>query len=240
MMLLSTHPHINWEMIWLAIGFIGQTLFFMRFLIQWLASEKKKESVIPTAFWYFSIGGGAILLAYAIYRQDPVFIAGQSLGVVIYLRNLYFIHGKPKEKTFKGNALIPELYCANLQESLNFYTQTLGFHARFSRPENNFAMLERQGAQIMLEQVDKNSSRCWMTGELEKPFGRGINFQIETTDVEKLYAAAQQSKAKIFVPLEEKWYRIDNKSAGNKQFVVQDIDGYLLRFYEDLGSLTQA
>lgn len=88
--------NISAETVWLAVGFIGQGLFFMRFLVQWLASEKRKESVIPTAFWYFSIGGGAILLAYAIWRQDPVFIMGQSMGVLIYSRNLYFIHGRKK------------------------------------------------------------------------------------------------------------------------------------------------
>ena len=84
------------EHIWLAIGFIGQILFFTRFLLQWIASEKKKSSVVPVSFWYFSIAGGAVLLAYAIYRQDPVFIAGQGLGVLIYARNLYFIHRKPR------------------------------------------------------------------------------------------------------------------------------------------------
>ena len=85
------------EMIWLAIGFGGQLLLSMRFLIQWLYSEKHRESVIPEAFWYFSIGGGMLLLAYAIYRMDPVFILGQSMGVFIYLRNLYFIQQKKKE-----------------------------------------------------------------------------------------------------------------------------------------------
>jgi lipid-A-disaccharide synthase-like uncharacterized protein len=82
------------ELIWLIIGFAGQFLFFLRFFFQWIATEKKKESVIPISFWYFSIAGGLILLAYSIYRKDPVFIAGQSLGVLIYARNLYFIHRK--------------------------------------------------------------------------------------------------------------------------------------------------
>jgi len=79
------------ETIWLAIGFIGQTLFFGRFFVQWLASEKAKKSVIPKSFWYFSIGGGLTLFVYALYRQDPVFILGQSMGLLIYARNLYFI-----------------------------------------------------------------------------------------------------------------------------------------------------
>ena len=80
--------------IWLGIGFFGQAMFFGRFFIQWLASEKARQSVIPTAFWYFSIAGGTILLIYSIYRQDPVFIAGQGLGLLIYFRNLYFVRRK--------------------------------------------------------------------------------------------------------------------------------------------------
>ena len=80
------------EWIWLGIGFVGQALFFMRFFIQWLQSEREQRSVIPVVFWYFSLAGGITLLSYAIYRQDPVFILGQSTGVLIYLRNLYFIH----------------------------------------------------------------------------------------------------------------------------------------------------
>lgn len=79
---------------WLAIGFIGQTLFSARFIIQWYASEKSKKSVIPTAFWYFSIAGSLTILSYALYRRDPVFVLGQSFGVFIYLRNLYFINPK--------------------------------------------------------------------------------------------------------------------------------------------------
>lgn len=89
---------ITYEHIWLAVGFFGQCMFFMRFLVQWIVSEKRKESVIPEVFWYFSICGGAILLAYSIYRQDPVFIMGQSLGVLIYSRNLYFIHRSKNKK----------------------------------------------------------------------------------------------------------------------------------------------
>jgi len=80
------------EKAWLGIGLSGQLLFFMRFFIQWLASEKKGTSVIPVAFWYFSLGGALFLMAYAIYRTDPVFILGQSAGFLIYSRNLWFIH----------------------------------------------------------------------------------------------------------------------------------------------------
>ncbi|MCK9289941.1 MAG: lipid-A-disaccharide synthase N-terminal domain-containing protein [Bacteroidales bacterium] len=77
--------------LWLIIGLIGQVMFSMRFILQWIASERHKKSVIPISFWYFSIAGSLLLLAYSIQRQDPVFILGQSLGCVIYFRNLVLI-----------------------------------------------------------------------------------------------------------------------------------------------------
>jgi lipid-A-disaccharide synthase-like uncharacterized protein len=77
--------------IWLVIGFTGQALFSMRFLIQWIKSEREKRSTIPLAFWYFSLAGGVSLLIYAIHRKDPVFILGQGTGIFIYSRNLYLI-----------------------------------------------------------------------------------------------------------------------------------------------------
>jgi lipid-A-disaccharide synthase-like uncharacterized protein len=87
---------LNGNTLWLAIGFAGQVLFSLRFLIQWLYSEKKGRSVVPVAFWYFSLLGGATLLCYAIYRVDPVFIAGQAGGLLIYLRNLQLIMREQK------------------------------------------------------------------------------------------------------------------------------------------------
>ncbi len=84
---------LNW---WLILGFTAQALFTMRFLVQWVVTEKKRKSHVPISFWYFSIFGGLLLLLYAIYRKDPVFILGQSTGVFIYSRNLYFIHKKNK------------------------------------------------------------------------------------------------------------------------------------------------
>lgn len=85
---------ITMNNIWLIIGFAGQALFFGRFLVQWIASERKGESVIPVLFWYFSLGGGIILLSYAIHQRDPVFILGQSGGALIYIRNLVLIYRK--------------------------------------------------------------------------------------------------------------------------------------------------
>jgi lipid-A-disaccharide synthase-like uncharacterized protein len=82
------------EHFWLSIGLLGQASFSMRFLVQWIASERRKESVIPVSFWFFSIGGGLTLLIYAIYRMDPVFIIGQGAGLLVYLRNLYLIRRK--------------------------------------------------------------------------------------------------------------------------------------------------
>ena len=80
------------NVIWLVVGFMGQALFSARFLVQWITSERRKKSVVPLAFWYFSVAGGATLLAYAIHRQDPVFIVGQGAGLFIYLRNLQLIY----------------------------------------------------------------------------------------------------------------------------------------------------
>lgn len=93
---------MNTENIWLIIGFAGQALFTMRFLVQWLYSEKKGRSLIPTAFWYFSLGGGLTLLSYAIYRLDPVFIVGQSTGVFIYARNLHLIMRERRQVAAAG------------------------------------------------------------------------------------------------------------------------------------------
>jgi lipid-A-disaccharide synthase-like uncharacterized protein len=76
---------------WLVVGFVGQALFSMRFILQWVKSEREGRSVIPLAFWYFSLAGSLVLLAYAVHRRDPVFILGQAGGIVIYLRNLFLI-----------------------------------------------------------------------------------------------------------------------------------------------------
>ncbi|MDA0823819.1 MAG: lipid-A-disaccharide synthase N-terminal domain-containing protein [Proteobacteria bacterium] len=80
------------EQIWIGVGLFGQLLFGSRMLIQWIASEREGRSIVPTIFWYISIAGGAVLLSYAIYRADPVFIIGQAAGSFVYIRNIYFIH----------------------------------------------------------------------------------------------------------------------------------------------------
>jgi lipid-A-disaccharide synthase-like uncharacterized protein len=83
------------EHVWLGVGLLGQALFSARFLVQWIASERRKQSVVPVHFWYLSLAGGVTLLAYAVHRLDPVFIIGQLAGLVVYLRNLYLIRHAP-------------------------------------------------------------------------------------------------------------------------------------------------
>ncbi len=91
------------QIVWVVVGFVAQIMFMMRFVVQWIASERVRRSIVPVAFWYFSVAGGAMLLTYAIYRRDPVFIFGQAGGLVIYMRNLYFIHqGKRKDLEAEG------------------------------------------------------------------------------------------------------------------------------------------
>jgi len=96
------------ELFWLAIGFGAQAMFMMRFVIQWLASEKARRSVVPDTFWYWSLAGGFMLFVYAIYRMDPVFILGQGTGLFIYARNIHFIRRSRRE----GAALLRQGYSA--------------------------------------------------------------------------------------------------------------------------------
>ena len=84
------------EFWWVVVGLSGQMMFSMRFIIQWVSSERAHKSVIPTAFWYFSLAGGIILFTYAVYRRDPVFILGQSTGLLIYSRNIWLIHAEKR------------------------------------------------------------------------------------------------------------------------------------------------
>ncbi|MBX9661414.1 MAG: lipid-A-disaccharide synthase N-terminal domain-containing protein [Nitrospiraceae bacterium] len=94
---------ITTETIWIATGFLGQGLFFGRWIVQWLASERSASSKVPISFWYLSLVGGLITLAYAIYRKDPVFIAGQSIGAVVYVRNLMLIYRPNPSKPVAGS-----------------------------------------------------------------------------------------------------------------------------------------
>ena len=82
------------ELAWIAIGLAGQAMFMLRFIVQWIVSERARRSVIPLSFWWFSVAGAAILLVYAIHRLDPVFILGQALGFIVYFRNIWLIRAE--------------------------------------------------------------------------------------------------------------------------------------------------
>ena len=114
-----------------------------------------------------------------------------------------------------------------------FYVDVLGFEVAYQRTEDKFAYLTLGDAHLMLEQAD--TGRKFLIGPLEHPFGRGMNLQIRVDNVVSLYAGVTTDGAPIAMELEEKWYRIGDELAGNRQFVVEDPDGYLLRFFQDLG-----
>lgn len=142
----------------------------------------------------------------------------------------------PKQLT---TPLTPELCCSNIKASLPFYIDVLGFTIQYQREEDGFAMLERQGARIMLDEIPKDFSneikRTWISGKLEAPFGRGINLEIKTDRIDDLFGRVQQSNTHIFLHIEEKWYRADDVELGIRQFIVMDPDGYMLRFSQDIG-----
>lgn len=129
--------------------------------------------------------------------------------------------------------LVPELTVSDFAASLAFYTDVLAFRVLYGRPEQRFAYLEREGAQIMIEQpVD----RAWITGALEPPFGRGINLQIACSDAAALRDRCLAQGLTLYMDLEEAWYRRDAVLLGCRQFLVQDPDGYLLRLAQDIGT----
>ena len=128
-------------------------------------------------------------------------------------------------------ALTPELYVTNLETSLNFYCDLLGFQISYQRPEDRFAFLTRDGVAIMLEEP---IGRTWLAGPLEQPFGRGMNLQILVRDVAQIYADCQQANVTLQVALETKTYRRRDDMVSQTQFVVQDPDGYLIRLAEEI------
>jgi catechol 2,3-dioxygenase-like lactoylglutathione lyase family enzyme len=130
--------------------------------------------------------------------------------------------------------LVPELDVSDLDRSLSIYVGVLGFRHQVSRPEERFAYLIREGVHLMLEEA-AGPGRRFRTAPLEYPFGRGMNLQIEVADVDTLYARVQQAGLGVIIALEERWYRQAETETGNRQFVMADPDGYLLRFFSDLG-----
>jgi len=128
--------------------------------------------------------------------------------------------------------LVPELVCSDLAASLAFYVGLLGFRVLYDRPEDGFAYLDREGAELMLEQ---RCAESWLTGAMAAPFGRGINLQIEVAEVAALRERIGAAGTAVFREIEDAWYRAGDAYVGNRQFLVQDPDGYLLRFFQDLG-----
>lgn len=129
---------------------------------------------------------------------------------------------------------MPELLCSDFDRSLAFYRDVCGFQMRYERPEDRFAYLERDGAELMLEQAT-GGPRSFVAGPLEHPYGRGMNLQIEVSDVDQLHASVRAAGRRILLPLEERWYRDGDHELGNRQFIAVDPDGYLLRFFTGLG-----
>ena len=128
----------------------------------------------------------------------------------------------------KFDKLIPELMVGDLAKSLNFYRNILGFKIEYEREENKFAFLSFQGSQLMIQEDNK----VWKTGELVYPLGRGINFQIEVKDTNKIIDSLKKNNYPLFRELKECRYRVNNKIVKCKEFLVQDPDGYLFRFSE--------
>lgn len=132
----------------------------------------------------------------------------------------------------KFNKLIPELSVTNLEKSMKFY-ETIGFKIEYERKENKFVFLSLGEIQFMLQEITDNDK--WEVAPLVYPFGNGINFQLEVEDATAIYNKLKNNNYKIIFEMEENWYRQENKLLGNKEFLVQDPDGYLLRISEDLG-----
>lgn len=130
-----------------------------------------------------------------------------------------------------GAKLVPELLVSNHAASRDFYVRIIGFSVRYERPEERFSYLDLDGAALMIEQ----ETDFWATAPREKPYGRGINLQIEVAALAPILSRLSEADIALFRPVEEAWYRAGDAYSGNRQFLVQDPDGYLLRMFEDLG-----
>lgn len=145
-------------------------------------------------------------------------------------RNLSSGKGNLPEGGF--NALVPELDVTDIEASLHFWCKLLGFDVAYDRPQAKFAYLQRERAQVMLCEINGN----WEVGALERPFGRGVNFQIAASTIDPIVAALTQAGWPLYREPYEVWYRLgDNVEGGSREFLVQDPDGYLIRFAQSIG-----
>ena len=131
-------------------------------------------------------------------------------------------------------SLVPELLVTDYQTSFSFYIETLGFTVEYTRENPSFAYLSVEGSQLMIE--ERTNDEWWVTGEMSQPYGRGINFQIEVDSLDQYADSLADADYQLFREIQEKWYRVDDVEHGNREFLVQDPDGYLLRFMEHIGT----
>lgn len=135
---------------------------------------------------------------------------------------------------FERSKLVPELMVTDLESSLAFWVSCLGFEVVYQRPEDGFAYLDLNGAQVMLEQADPDAGQ-WLTAPLSKPFGRGINLQIDVAAVAPIIQKLAQAGFPLFRACKDTWYRANTVEVGQRECIVQDPDGYLVRLVERLG-----
>lgn len=133
----------------------------------------------------------------------------------------------------KFNKLIPELNVSHFQKSLKFYTKVLHFKVEYLRKEDKFAFLSLNGSQLMIQELHET----WKTGKLTPPFGRGLNLQIMVKSLTPLLISLEKHNHPLFIGVKTNWYRKDNVLLGDKEFLIQDPDGYLLRFSQDMGKI---
>ncbi|MDR7125800.1 VOC family protein [Pseudotabrizicola sp. 4114] len=132
-------------------------------------------------------------------------------------------------------ALVPELSVSDWRASRAFYCDILGFSCLYDRPEEGFAYLTRGGLHLMLDQIGQGRSFDALLTHADRPFGRGLNLQMQAPDIAPLVAALKDAGWPLLLPPEDRWYRKGGVETGNRQFIVADPDGYLLRFFQDLG-----
>ncbi|WP_330632529.1 bleomycin resistance protein [Halocatena halophila] len=130
--------------------------------------------------------------------------------------------------------LTPELLVSDYQKSLSFYVETLGFTVEYAREDPLFAYLSIEGAQLMIE--ERSDNEWWVTSELSHPYGRGVNFQITVNSIDPYANRLMDDGYQLFEEIREEWYQVDEVERGNRQFLIQDPDGYLLRFMEHIGT----
>lgn len=134
------------------------------------------------------------------------------------------------------NSLLPEFYVSDFKKTLHFYKDVLEFQVEYTRENPEFAFLSFENSQIMIQQLDPNEKDEYKVGEFEYPLGRGINFQIDTKDVEKLVNSLKENNYPLLLDLKDSWYRDNDVLHGCRQILVQDPDGYLLRFSQGIGT----